>query len=91
MKVSTLVLCSLLLPGLVYASGLQTRSYEIGNVRHIEANNAVVVELRQAREPSISAEAEADVLPRVVVDVKGDRVTLGVKGEKRRVRVVRWQ
>jgi hypothetical protein len=73
----------LLAPILAQAEPMLYQSYTIGDVRFIEANKAVSVELRQADQPSLRAEATEGALERATVDVRGERLILSVKRERR--------
>lgn len=59
-----------------------SQPYQIENIRHIEAHNAVTLDIRQSENESLNAEATAEVLERVTVQVRGERLILGVKSDK---------
>jgi len=84
MKIHSLLLIGLCLVVSAFASAGTTlsQSYTINNIRFIEAGNAVSVELRQGDSPSLDVEADEDVMPRVIVEIEGDRLILGVESEK---------
>ena len=72
-----------LISSFAVADQVLSQSYTISDrIRYIEAGDSVTVELRQGETASLSAEATAAELERVTVDVKGERLTLGVEREK---------
>lgn len=64
------------------ADDMMSQPYQIENIRHIEAHNAVTLDIRQSENESLSAEATAEVLERVTVKVRGERLILGVKSDE---------
>lgn len=81
-KIFSAFMCVFLLAsGGLSADEILSQSYAIDNIRYIEAGNAVMVEIQQGEEESLQVEASAEVLERIKVDVKGDRLVLGVKKE----------
>lgn len=81
---SLLVICSCLFaPISAVADEILSQSYAIENIRYLEVGHAARVEVRQGPTESLRAEATADVLERVTVDVKGERLTLGVESKRR--------
>lgn len=94
-----LIGCLVLAPALAIAAELESRQWDIGDVRYIETGGAVELELRQGDSPSLVAEATAEALEKVIVDIDGDRLTLDMhekesgfwgwfKGEKEQVKFV---
>lgn len=83
---SLLIVClCLLTPVSVVAEELLSQSYAIENIRYLEVGHAARIELRQGATESLRVEGTADVLARVTVDVKGERLILGVKSKKSRL------
>ncbi len=81
---SLLVICiCLLAPISAVAEQLLSQSYAIENIRYIEVGHAAQIEVQQGATESLRAEGTADVLERVTVDVKGERLILGVKSKRR--------
>lgn len=86
---SLLVICiCLLAPVCAVADEILSQSYAIENIRHLEVGHAATVEITQGGTESLKVEATADVLARVTVDVKGERLILGV--ENKRGRLFSW-
>ncbi|MDQ2076886.1 GIN domain-containing protein [Marinimicrobium sp. ABcell2] len=73
-------LCLLASVGAI-AEQVQTQTFDIGDVREIVASGAAEIHIRQGATPSLRAEGTEEVLSRLIVKAKGDRLTLGVKPE----------
>lgn len=78
-----LVVClCLVAPISAVSEQLLTQSYPIENIRHIEVGHAASIEVRQGASETLRAEGSAEVLERVTVDVKGERLILGVESKR---------
>lgn len=82
---SLLVVCCICLmaPLSAVAEQLLSQSYAIENIRYIEVGHAAKIEVQQGDAESLRAEGTADELERVTVDVKGERLILGIKNKKK--------
>ncbi len=80
---SLLVICiCLLAPISAAAEELLSQSYAIENIRYLQVAGGAKIEVRQGATETLRAEATAEVLERVTVDVKGERLILGVESKK---------
>ncbi|MDQ2077019.1 GIN domain-containing protein [Marinimicrobium sp. ABcell2] len=76
---SLLIICLCLLAPTSAVAEELSQSYAIENIRYIEVGHAARIEIQQGATESLQALGTADVLERVTVDVKGDRLILGVR------------